>query len=166
MSNSGDDSSGGSPKIITQKELKDIVTRESSDRLSAELRVGTKTLTETQIENLSRADLIANVCALRTCAKQHVSVKQLIPHFVPVGSVATRGAATSVQEVEAPASADNQLALMMQMFRHMEERRVELEEKRMKEAAEKEERCLKEAAEKEERRIKETTDMENKRLET
>ena len=68
MSNSGDDFSGGSPKIITQKELKDIVTRESSDRLSAELRVGTKTLTETQIENWSWADLIANVCALRTCA--------------------------------------------------------------------------------------------------
>ena len=65
----------------TDESLYKVVVKNASDRLGLELKLGQNILSEEQIKALSRAQLVAHICALRKRAGLEPAVKGLVENF-------------------------------------------------------------------------------------
>ena len=132
------------PTMVSDAELKDIVTKTASEKLIKELTVGQAYFTETEILSMDRADLILHVCTLRKLARQSVSVKSIVSGFKPSTQTFTfgSGAATAGAAVGGPGKSDEGtdpiktlLAFMVQQqtVRAEEERKLQIKKDQEKE---------------------------------
>ena len=141
------------PTMVSDAELKDIVTKTASEKLIKELTVGQAYFTETEILSMDRADLILHVCTLRKLARQSVSVKSIVSGFKPSTQTFTfgSGAATAGAAVGGPGKSDEGtdpiktlLAFMVQQqtVRAEEERKLQIKKDQEKAERREEERKL------------------------
>jgi hypothetical protein len=72
---------GLSAEDLAEKELRKLVTKDSSERLVAELKVGQNVYTSVEIEAMGREDLINQVTYLRKLAGQNTKVTTLVSTF-------------------------------------------------------------------------------------
>ena len=68
---------------VSETELKVLVTKDSSERLRAEMLVAQSHFSKEEVEDMTRSTLIQYVSDLRMCAGQSTAVKIGVPNFDP-----------------------------------------------------------------------------------
>ena len=170
----------GQPRLLSDQELRTLVTKSDSARLIAELMCAQSYFTEDEINAMDRGDLITHVCELRKLAKVHTALKSVVSGFKPRGAelrgeVETRG--RQVEEVD-PLKA--MMAFMLQSAKNLQEEKTEkercrTEENRLRERLElekeklrlqnlQEEKTEKERCRTEENRLRERLELEKEKL--
>lgn len=76
---------------MSNKELLDIIKKDSTDRLCSEMKVAQSYFSYIEVNNMSHAELISHVLFLRKLAGQTNSLKTLIPGFKPTSKIDHRG---------------------------------------------------------------------------
>ena len=106
---------------VTESELRQAITKESSERLTKELKLGQSYFSNQDIESMSRSELVEQVVTLRKIAGTSSAVKQLVSNFVPskVSNPSSSDTAT-VQDTKSGTTGSNAdpiflIAQMMQM---------------------------------------------------
>jgi hypothetical protein len=118
-----------SPKPVdsSDAELKGIVTKDSEDRLKAELLRGQDYFSEARIHDMTKAQLVLYVVALRKLAGTKESVKTMISGYDP-----EKMGLKLPEKVHIPSTGNPMLAIM-QFLAMQAEKEARLEEERREE---------------------------------
>ena len=113
-------------------DLKTIVTKDNTERLRAELKVGQNVFTDETVDTMQRRELIEHVVTLRRLAGQTTAVRAVVPDFSPtVHTAATDvvsdrgGVETAARTAGVPSAVTDLSSVMVMFMQNMaEERRL------------------------------------------